>query len=69
MLKNGLHAVHLMNKKANGVIAKKDCMEMFCNDLRNQAVKIITYEKAEMIPLTDEEIESYEKQKLCYICK
>ena len=25
--------------------------------------------KKKMIPLTDEENESYEKQKVCYICK
>ena len=42
-------------------------MEMFCKDLRDQAMKIINYEKKEMIPLTDEETESYEKQKICYI--
>ena len=44
-------------------------MEMFCKDLRNQAIKIINYEKKEMIPLTNEEKESYEKQKVCYICE
>ena len=44
-------------------------MEMFCKDLRDQAVKKYNYEKKEMIPLTDEETESYEKQKICYICK
>ena len=27
------------------------------------------YEKKEMIPLTNEEKESYEKQKICYICE
>ena len=42
---------------------------MFCKDLRNQAMKIINYEKKKMIPLTDEETESYEKQKVCYICE
>ena len=42
---------------------------MFCKDLRDQAMKIINYEKKEIIPLTKEEKESYEKQKLCYICK
>ena len=42
-------------------------MEMFCKDLRNQA--IINYEKKEIIPLTDEETKFYEKQKVCYICK
>ena len=42
---------------------------MFCKDLRNQAIKTINYEKKKMIPLTDEEKESYKKQKVCYICK
>ena len=32
-------------------------------------MKVINYEKKEMIPLTDEETKSYEKQKFCYICK
>ena len=31
-------------------------------------MKIIDYEKKEMIPLTDEENKSYENQKVCYIC-
>ena len=47
----------------------KDCMEMFCKDLRDQAMKIINYEKKEIIPLTNEEKESYENQKVCYICE
>ena len=37
---------------------QKDCMEMFCKDLKSQAIKIINYEKKEMIPLTDEETKS-----------
>ena len=40
-----------------------------CNDLRQHAMKIIDYEKKEMIPLTDEENKSYEKQNVCYICQ
>ena len=32
-------------------------------------MKIINYEKKEMIPLIDKETESYEKQKGCHICK
>ena len=47
----------------------KNCMEMFYKDLRNQTMEIINYKKKEMIPLTNEETESYEKQKLCYICE
>ena len=44
-------------------------MKMFCKDLKNQAKKIINYEKKEMIPLTDKEKESYENQKICHICE
>ena len=29
-------------------------MEIFCEDLKEQAMKIINYEKKEMMPLTDE---------------
>ena len=47
----------------------EDCMERFCKDLREHAMKIIDYEEKEMIPLTDKENVSYEKQKVCYICK
>ena len=42
---------------------------MFCKDLKDQAMKIINYEKKEMIPLTDKEKESYENQEICYICE
>ena len=47
----------------------EDCMKMFCKDLKDQALKIIKYEKKEMIPLTDEEKETHENQKICYICE
>ena len=47
----------------------KDCTEIFCKDLRDQAMKVIDYEKKKIIPLTKEEKESYEKQKICYICE
>ena len=45
----------------------KDCMKMFCNDLKDHAMKITNYEKKEMILLTNEEIESYENQEICHI--
>ena len=47
----------------------KDCMKIFCKDLKDQAMKIINYEKKEMTPLTNEEKESYENQQICHICK
>ena len=30
---------------------------------------MINFKKKDMIPLTNKEIKSYEKQKVCYICK
>ena len=40
-------------------------MENFCKDLKEDATKIINYERKEMIALTDEENQSYKKQKVC----
>ena len=44
-------------------------MKKLCKNFRDQAMKIINYEKKEMIPLTDEETEFYGNQKVCHICK
>ena len=44
-------------------------MERFCKGLRDHAMKIINYEEKEMIPLTDKENKSYEKQNVCYMFK
>ena len=44
-------------------------MNRFCKNLNEHATKIFSYEKKEMIPLTYKESKSYEKQKVCYICK
>ena len=44
-------------------------MKIFCNDLKDQAMKIINCEKKETILLTNEEKESYENQEICHICK
>ena len=47
----------------------KDYTKIFCEDLKDQTMKIINYEKKEMIPLTNEEIGSYENQEICHICE
>ena len=47
----------------------KDCIEKFCKDLKEVGTKMINFKKKEMIPLTNTEIKSYEKQKACYICE
>ena len=44
-------------------------MKIFCNDLKDQANKIINYQKKEMIPLTDDEKETYQNKKNCHICE
>ena len=44
-------------------------MKMFCKGLKEQAMKIINYEKKKMIALTDKEKESHENQKVCFICE
>ena len=44
-------------------------MILFCRDLKDQAMKIINYEKKKMISLTDKEKETHENKKVCYICK
>ena len=48
----------------------KNCMKIFCLDLRKHATKIINYEKKkEMIPLTKKEEKNHNKQKVCHICR
>ena len=50
---------------SNFIEGKIVCMEIFCKKWKDLAIrKIINYEKKEMIPLTDEEKKSYEKQKV-----
>ena len=46
-----------------------DCIEKLCTKLKEPAMKIINYEKKEMIPLTKEENKSYEEQETCHICE
>ena len=47
----------------------KDCIKRFCSDVKDIATKIINCEEKEMIPLTDNENRSYEKQKKCHNVK
>ena len=43
------------SKKERSYNRGKDCMKIFCEGLKDQAMKIINYEEKEMIPLTNEE--------------
>ena len=48
----------------------EDCMKRFCESLREQAVKIINFEKKKIMPFTNEQQELYEKIKILFnICK
>ena len=47
----------------------EDCKKKICDDLKDQVMKIINYEKKEMTPLTFEEKEIHENQKICHICE
>ena len=47
----------------------KDCIEELYKKLKENAMKIINREKKEMVPLTHEENNFYNGQKICYICK
>ena len=64
-----LQNVYLMKKKINVYYRRKDCIEKLCKKLKKCAVKIISYEKKEMIPLTYEENKSYKEQETCHICE
>ena len=44
----------------------KDCMKIFCKDLKDQAMKVINCEKKEMIPLTNK---LYVKKNLIMIIR
>ena len=46
-----------------------DCIKELCKKLKDHALKIINYEKKEMIPLSEEENKSYEKQDVRHTCK
>ena len=46
-----------------------DCMKIFCEDLKDQVMKITIYEKEEIMPLTNIEKETYKNQKIYHICE
>ena len=47
----------------------EDCIKIFCKDLKDQTMKIINYEKKEMIPLTEEEKDTWKSENLLYMRK
>ena len=66
----GIQYARLIIQKTDAIFYRgKDCIEKFCKDLKEIGTEIINFEEKEMIPLTNKEIKSYEKQKVCHICK
>ena len=47
----------------------KDCMKKFCESVKEHTKKIINFKKKKMKLLTQEQQESYENAKICYICQ
>ena len=47
----------------------KDCIEKLCKKIKETANEIINRERKEIIPLTNEENNIYNEQKIRYICK
>ena len=47
---------------------RKNCMKKFSESLREHTKSIIDFEKKKMLPLTKEELKSYQDAKVCYIC-
>ena len=59
-----------MTQKTDAIfIGEKICIDKFCKDLNELGTEIINFEEKEIIPLINKEIKSYEKQKVCHICK
>ena len=46
-----------------------DCIVKLCKKLKEETMEIINREKNEMVPLTHEENNFYNKQEIFYICK
>ena len=63
-----MHGVH-NTKNKHYFYSGKDCVEKFYKDLKELGTEIINFRKKEMIPLINKDIKSYEKQKVCHICK
>ena len=56
-------------KNKNDVCRGKDCMKKFCESLTKHALETINFKKKKIKLLTEEYQESYENEKVCYICK
>ena len=65
---SGLWRFHHIEKR-HTLYRVKTCMKNFCTSLREHARNVIDFEKKKMLPLTKEELKSYQDAKVCYICE
>ena len=67
---HGVEYARLMRQKTDAIfIREKIVFKSFVKDLKELRTEIINFGEKEMTPLTNKEIKSYEKQKVCHICK
>ena len=59
----------MIKKKINLITIEEDCIRELCKKLKESAMKSIYYEKKDIKPLTQEENNRYNEQKICYICE
>ena len=59
----------MIKKKLNLITIEEKIVLKNYAKKKESANEIITREKKEFIPLTQEEIHRYNKQEICYICK
>ena len=57
---------HIENKHA--LYRGKDCMKKFSISVREQAKKIVDFEKRKILPLPKEELKSHQDANVFYIC-
>ena len=58
---------HIENKHT--LFRGKDCMNKFLYFFKRTHTKILLILERKMLPLTKEELKSYQDAKLCYICE
>ena len=56
-------------EKKYDVYRGKDCMKYFYESLREHAMSIFNVKKNKMKLLTNEQQNSYQNSKICYICE
>ena len=70
LVAHGLYDLFIWFKKGlTWLLRREYYIKRLCKKFKELAFEIINYKEKEMIPITNEENECYEKPKVCYICK